>query len=228
MATAASKNGLVDETRLFLQTYASSGSIDQARTDLITGGLPQRSRTTRVVIVRMIQSRLTRWNPPAWVLDDLVVASTLDDMSRLRVLLLLHYARQETLIYDTVQHLLVPHWQRSEIIVTRDDVQAFLDLVATQHPEVAAWSYETRIKIAGNVLTTLRDYALLVGNTVKRIAEPPVDLTAVQHLIRLLREEGVAEQRIADHPDWRIWLLFPERVRGILASLDTEVHASHG
>lgn len=219
LPTAASKNGLIPETRLFLQAYSRSNSVPQARADLIDRLLPQRSRETRALIARSIQARLTRWNPPAWVLDDLVTASRLDDGSRLRSLLLLHHARQETLLYDTVQHLIVPRWQRGEIRMSRDEALAFLTEIAGHHPEVAAWSYETRVKIAGNVLTTLRDYGLLAGTQVKQIVEPAVDDSAVRHLARLLREEGVAEPRLADHSDWRLWLMLPERVRSRLAAV---------
>jgi len=213
LPTAASKNGLIAETRLFLQAYSTSHSIQQARDDLINSLLQQRSRTTRAVVTRNILSRLTRWNPPAWVLDDLVLASQQEDLSRLRSLLLLHHARQETLLYDVVQQLIVPRWQGGELQVGRDDALAFLSEAATRQPEVGSWSYETRIKIAGNLLTTLRDYGLLSGKQTKRIVEPAVDQQAVGHLIRLLEEEGIPEVRIAEHSDWRIWLILSDRVR---------------
>jgi len=216
-AASASKNGLVPETRLFLQAYENTGSLAAARAALLDGALPQRSRVTRTLIVRTIQSRLTRWNPPAWVLSDLVTASQQADLGLLRTLLLLHYARQESLAYDAIHHIIVPRWHSGDVQVRRDDVQAFLDRMVVQHSEIATWSYETRTKVSGNVLTTLRDYGLLTGSAVKRIKEPIVDKQAVEHLWRLLAEEGIPAQRIADHPDWRIWLLPKDRVERLIA-----------
>jgi len=216
LPTAASKNGLIAETRLFLQEYGASHSIQQSRDELIDRLLPQRSRTTRAVIARNILARLTRWNPPAWVLDDLVLASQQEDLSRLRSLLLLHHARQETLLYDVVQQLIMPRWQAGELHVGRDDALAFLSEAVTRQPEIGLWSYETRVKIAGNLLTTLRDYGLLAGTQTKRIVEPVIDQQAVGHLIRLLGEEGIPEVRIAEHSDWRIWLILSDRVQPYL------------
>lgn len=216
LPTAASKNGLIAETRLFLQAYSATHSIQQARDDLINRILPQRSRTTRAVIVRNILARLTRWNPPLWVLEDLVQASHEDDTSRLKSLLLLHHARQETLLYDIAQQLIVPRWQGGELQIARDDVLAFLSEAAAREPEIASWSYETRVKIAGNLLTTLRDYGLLFGTQSKRIVEPIVDAWTTQHLVRLLREEGIAETRLAEHADWRLWLISSNRVQSYL------------
>ena len=218
-ATVASKNGLVAETRLFLHAYGASGSVAQARDDLIDRLLPQRSRETRVVIARNVQARLTRWNPPAWVLDDLVQASQQDDLTRLRLLLLLHHARQETLLYDCVQVLVAPHWQRGALQLSRDAVLALLTDLAARHAEVGRWSYATRVKLAGNLLTTLRDYGLLTGRQTRQIVEPAVDALACAHLARLLTEEGIPAARLADHPDWWLWLLPPVRVRARLAAM---------
>ncbi len=225
LPSAASKNGLVAETRLFLQAWHVSRSTEQARADLISQRLAQRSRATRVLIMRAIMARLAHWNPPEWVLEDLIIASSLDDDHRLRSLLLLHHARQETLLYDTVQRLIVPRWQRSEIQLGRDAVLAFLGELALQHPEVESWSYETRIKIAGNLLTTLRDYGLLSGKRNKQIVEPAVDDIGVRHLARLLREEGLAEDRLADHPDWKLWLIQPERACARLRAADAGIES---
>jgi hypothetical protein len=216
LATAASKNGLIAETRLFLQAYGASHSVQQARDDLINNLLAQRSHTTRALIARNILARLTRWNPPAWVLDDLVLASQQEDLSHLRSLLLLHHARQETLLYDVVQQLIMVRWQGGELQVGRDDALAFLSEAATRQPEVGSWSYETRVKIAGNLLTTLRDYGLLAGKLTKRIVEPAIDQWLAQHLIRLLREEGILEARLAEHTDWQLWLMMPDRVKSYL------------
>jgi hypothetical protein len=220
VAVSASKNGLVAETRLFLQAYEALGTARAASAALVEGMLPQRSRVTRSLIVRVIQNRLTRWNPPEWVLMDLVAASHQPDLTRLRSLLLLHYSRQETLAYDLIQHQIVPSWESGVLQLRRDDVQRFLDAQVATHPEIATWSYETRTKVAGNLLTTLRDYGLLTGSATKRIVEPVIDGPAVGHLRRLLQEEGIATPRIPNHPDWRIWLLPRARVERWLALQD--------
>ncbi len=219
LPTAASKNGLVAETRLFLHAYRTAGSVSQARDALINRLLPQRSRETRMVIARHVQARLTRWNPPIWVLDDLAQASEAQELTRLRVLLLLHHGRQETLLYDLVQDLVVPHWRNGEVYLSRATVLALLTDLAERHAEVGRWSDATRLKLAGNLLTTLRDYGMLTGRHIRQIVEPAVDALACQHLARLLTAEGVPGARLADHPDWRLWLMPPERVRARLATL---------
>jgi len=202
----SSKAGLLDETRAFLMTYAQVRDLTETRRTLVDGGLPQRSRATRVTIVRTIQERLTRWSPPSWVLDDLVAFASDRYSVSLATALLLHVVRQDVLLYHFVQHDLAPRWVRGDHTLIRADVQRFLDLALPAHPEIDDWSHATREKLAGNILSILRDYGLMQGKEQKQIVEPLVPDAVASHLIRLLRAEGVAEAELADHADWRIWL----------------------
>lgn len=202
----ASKTSLLEETRQFLQTYAQLGSIEATRQALVNGGLPQRSRATRATILEIVQIRLVRWNPPAWVLDDLVAFAQEGHQSELQAALLLHTAQQDALLYDIVQQVVVPHWLEGDRELIRADVQRFLDAAQSTHPEITGWSHSTREKLSRNALTTLRDFGLLQGMVPKQIVEPIVPLPVVQHLIRLLCEEGIAQEELAEHPDWQLWL----------------------
>jgi len=202
----ASKTSLLEETRQFLQIYARLRSIEATRQALINGGLPQRSRATRQTILEIVQIRLVRWNPPAWVLDDLVVFAQDGHQNELQAALLLHSARQDNLLYNIIQQVVVPRWLEGERELIRADIQRFLDGAQSIHPEIAGWSYSTRERLSSHALATLRDFGLLQGIRSKQIIEPIVPQIVVQHLIRLLCEEGIAEEDLAHHPDWQLWL----------------------
>lgn len=202
----ASKTSLIEETRQFLLAYARSDDIETARQALVNGGLPQRSRVTRVTIAEIIQVRLTRWYPPIWVLDDLIAFARREDQDELRAALLLHTARQDELLYDIIQQVVVPRWLTGERDLIRADVQRFLDTAQDAHPEVAGWSHSTREKLSRNVLTALRDFGLLHGKATKQIVEPIVPPSVEAHLVHLLQAEGIPPERQAHHTDWHLWL----------------------
>jgi transcriptional regulator of NAD metabolism len=203
---SSSKTGLLDETRLFLTTYATLGDLRATHRALIDGDLPQRSRSTRQTIVDKINKRLTSWNSPAWALDDLAAFAQEDTSTALQAALLIHIPRQDRLLYDVVQHVVAPRWEAGITLVTREDVQRFLDEMTPTHPEIERWTHGTRAKLAGNLLSILRDYGLLKGKERKQIVEPVIPDPVVQHLARLLRAEGIADGELAHHPDWRLWL----------------------
>jgi len=216
-ASNASKAGLLPETELALRAYGRLHDLDAARRALLDGGLPQRSRTTRAVIVRTIVDRLVAWHPPAWVCDDLVAAAQDGSAADLQLLVLLHTVRQDTLLYDIVQRVVWPLWREGTVAISRVDVQRYLDGAVPRHLEIDRWSIATREKLAGNLLTILRDGGVLRGAATKHIVEPVVSTTAAAHLARLLEAEDVPQDDVAEQPDCPIWLLGPTRARTLLA-----------
>jgi hypothetical protein len=219
LPSLASKAGLLAETQLFLQTYARLGDLGTTRRALVDGALPQRARATRETIVKVIHQRLLRWSPPAWVLDDLVQLAADVAQPGLPAALLFHVVRQDRLLYDFVQQIVVPRWIDGARILIRADVQHFLDQAQPVHPEIDHWSFATREKLAGNVLSVLRDYGLLQGRDPKQLIEPLVPEPVAAHVIRLLRTEGFADAELPPHPDWQIFLWDARRVQMMLQTL---------
>ncbi|MGH2347248.1 MAG: BrxA family protein, partial [Chloroflexota bacterium] len=201
------KPGQVTETRLAIQAYVRFRDLAVTRRYLLDEGLPQPSRASRRSIVTTIHERLVAWNPPAWVCRDLIAAADAADPATLRLLLLLHTTRRDALLYAVVQQVIVPRWRDGLTAISHVDIQRFLDLSTADQLEISNWSRKTRTKLAGNLLTVLRDYGLLAGAASKRIVEPVITPRLAAHLARLLEAEGIAADRMADHPDWAIWLL---------------------
>ncbi len=213
----ASKAGLLEETRHYLLTYADLGDRTATRQALVNGGLPQRARTTRMTIVEVIQRRLTRWEPPPWVLADLVTFAQDAYQPSLAAALLLHVVRQDRLLAAVMHQVIGPRWRSGEHTLVRADVQQFLDHAQAEHPEIRRWSHATREKLAGNVLSILRDYGLLRGREIRHIVEPVVPPAVVAHLAQLLHAEAIAVPEIPTHPDWQLWLWEPRQARDALA-----------
>jgi hypothetical protein len=219
LPSLASKTGLLTETRLFLQTLTHRGDLAATRRALVDGALPQRARETRATIVKVIHQRLFRWSPPSWVVADLCAFAADRSQPALAAALLLHVARQDALLYAVVQQVVLPRWHAGEHLLIRADVQGFLDRAEPSHPEIDGWSHATREKLAGNVLSVLRDYGLLQGTARKEIVEPNVPDAVAEHLVRLLRAEGLSDAAIAGHPDWQLWLWDNRRVRLLLSGI---------
>lgn len=216
-ATSIATAGLLAETRLYLDLFATqTGSVsarDEAtRQLLVDGALPQRSRESRKTVAKRISERLTRWNPPAWVLDELTLLAQEPSLDTLKAILLVLVCRQDVLLYNVVQQVILPRWHAGERALFAVDVHRFLDAEAPAHPEIDAWAYATRNRLASNTLSTLRDYGLLRGANHKTIVEPAVPPPAASCLARLLAAEGIAPSELAYHPDWQLWLWNPQRV----------------
>ena len=224
VASSALFGGVLEETKLYFAVFAhQTGTlpppVQQTGRILVVGGLLQRARSSRRSIVQRIQSRLTSWTPPAWVLEDLAAFAQMGTSVDLQAALLIHVCRQDALLYALVQELIVPRWRAGQPWVTSADVQQFLDRALPQHPEIASWTFATRHRLGTLTLTLLRDYGLLQGKARKRIVEPLVSDAVAQHLVRLLRAEGIGEAELPFHPDWQLWLWDADRVKRWLAAL---------
>jgi hypothetical protein len=216
VSTLSSKTSLLDETKAFLRLYAQSGDTSSVCRELIAGELPQASRQTRIAIVNVLRVRLVNWQPPSWVLDALWSFAQDTQSDAFLVALLLHIARQDLLLYEFVQKVLVPRWHDGSHQLIRSDVQGFLDQAQEEHPEVGRWSHSTREHLSQHLLATLRDCLLLKGSLTKQIVLPVVPMQVAHHLIQLLQAEGISQEGISNHPDWRLWLWEPEQVRTAL------------
>jgi hypothetical protein len=213
LPTLASKAALLEETRLFLVTYGQIHDLEATVQMLINSTLAQRSRETRMTIIEVIRSRLTRWNPPVWVLEDLVAFANETSLDALRAALLLHVPRQDRALYDFVQEIIVPRRQQGDNRMLVADVQTFFDTAQAIHPEISRWGFETRLRLARGILATLRDYALLKGTVNKDIVLPVIPEQIVHHLIRLLQAENIPQTEMANHPDWCLWLWSPAQAQ---------------
>ncbi len=225
LSTIASKAALLEETRLFLVAYGQYADLETTVQVLVNHTLAQRSRETRTLIAKIICARLVRWNPPAWVLHDLVSFAHAGSLDALRAALLLHVSRQDHLLYAFVQAVIHPRWQLGACEIAVAEAQTFFDAEQPEHPEIAHWGFETRLRLARGLLATVRDYSLLKGAANKHIVLPVIPTTVVHHLIRLLQAEGIPEGQMADHYDWRLWLWSPAQAQ---AAIETFLKEEHG
>lgn len=97
-----------------------------------------------------------------------------------------------------------PLWKAGTRDVRRDDVIDFLAESANGQP--VRWRESTRVKLAGNVLSALRDFGLLTGVQRKTLQRPVVDPEVVLHLCRLLDAEGLRGRALLEARDWRLFL----------------------
>lgn len=223
-ASSALFSGLLEETRLFLWTYAEQRGTVAKRVEttkqlLIEGRLPQRSRSSRASIVSRIGMRLTSWNPPGWVLDDLALFAGRTSPTSLQAALLIHVCRQDPFLYALVQDVIRPRWQNGTVGIEPADVQRFLDQQTPEHPEIKAWTPQTRARLASMSLTILRDYGLLEGSSRKIIVDPATPNEVAAHLSLMLEAEGVKHGDVPRHTDWQLWLWDEARARCTLAEL---------
>lgn len=210
----------VRETALIVGALADGMVIDDVRTQVHDGDiLQQKSRVSRQTVWKQVRRRL--FSPPReWVLDDLKRALQYGRDSReFTSLLYIHYAIRDRLTFDVITQLLWPRWQAGNRMVARENVLMFLDKAASDEPQVLQWSDSTRRKLAGSVLTGLRDFGLIKGVQKKELIQPVVPLMAAEHLLHILTEEGIKGRDVVSDPAWTLFFLPQHATADLLMKL---------
>lgn len=216
-----SKGSLLGEAHAVFRALALGGALDEVQSACLTGQLlRQPARETRHRIWDALHWRYFAWAPPRWVVADLVEAAKGDATDRRFVgLAYLHYARRDRLTFDFVTDKLWSRWKGKMLEVRRDDVLDFIGDYESRDVAVKRWRESTRRKLAGNVLSALRDFGLLTGVQRKSLQRPVVVPEVALHLCRLLRDEGLRGRALLEAQDWRLFLWEPHDTSLALAQL---------
>lgn len=203
-----SKGALIAEAHAVFGALATGASVADVRAACLDGRLlRQRARETRRRIWEALHWRYFAWDPPAWVLADLAAAARSGAKdARFVGLAYVHYARRDRLTFDFVTEKLWLRRRPGDAVVRRGDVLDFLAEHARGEGGQVKWRETTRRKLAGNLLSALRDFGVLTGVQRKTLQRPVVAPEVALHLCRLLDAEGFRGRVLVDARDWRLFL----------------------
>ena len=102
---------------------------------------------------------------------------------------------------------LAPLLRRAPAEVRASDVLAFLSHSESTHPEVAAWTDQTRLAVARKYCASIRDFGLAKGAVRKTTVRPALYGAPVRLLIRVLRMSGVRLPEVLRSPLFRLLAL---------------------
>ena len=214
------KGGLLAESAAILRALQRGVAPAELRAAVLAGRiLPQRARVTREGILKRLAHRLLDHGQP-WIFEALIAALEQGERSpEFLSSLLLRYALQDRLVFDFVTGPLWAHWCEGRLGVDRDDLLAFFDQARDEQPQIGRWTEPTRKRLAGDILSCLRDLGLLEGTQRKRLIRPVLPISTAEHVLRVLIGEGKRGAEILEDPTWRIFLCTPNDVADVLTRL---------
>jgi len=219
-ARNSSKGALIDEASRVFAALAHGQSIETVRDQVLRGTLlTQRSRENRERIWTSIQQRYLIPTTP-WLTTLLSDKCASGPHSREFVsLLYLLYALRDRLTFDFVTNILWAKGHEARPVISRNEVLDLLTQTAGRQPQIERWTESTRIKLAGSILTALRDFGVLEGQQKKVLARPFLPLSTAEALLRVLTVEGCRGRQAIQDSTWRLFLLTERHVAATLAKL---------
>jgi hypothetical protein len=222
-ARNSSKGALIDEAGRVFTAIAGGESVETVRDQVLHGVLlPQRSRENRERIWSSIHTRYLISSAP-WLTSRLADTSKEGPHSPEFVShLYLLYALRDRLTFDFVTCVLWPKGHQTRPVISRNQLLDLLKDAAERQPQIERWAESTRIKLAGSILTALRDFGMLEGHQKKVLTRPILPLTTAETLVRILTSEGCRGRQLLQDRTWHLFLLTEPEVSSVLARLAQE------
>lgn len=130
------------------------------------------------------------------------------------------FALNDRLVADLGTELLYPLLRRAPAEIRIADVLAFIERAGRSHPEVKAWSDETRLAVAQKYTASIRDFGLARGTLRKTTLRPALYGAPMRLLVRALRFAGVAPLDLVQAPVFRLLCLESTEVIDALGEMN--------
>ncbi len=215
-----SKGALVAETHAVFSAISKGLPVDEARNAMLEGKvLRKASFETRRKIVNAISHRYF-WANSAWTLQCLAAETENGIRSPgFLSLVYLYYALRDRLTFEFVVGPIWGKWRNQSTSVSQAEMLLFLADQASSEEQIKRWHESTRVKLASNTLTALREFGLLRGIYSKQIQKPVIAPETTFHLLCILLAEGQDGRSIVEARDWRLFLWSESEVAQALGEL---------
>jgi Putative inner membrane protein (DUF1819) len=123
------------------------------------------------------------------------------------------YATQsDSLLHDIVTQAFVQYRVKGKTDVTVDDIQTVVREWVTEGKTITQWSEITQLRVAQEVLSSLRDFGVLQGASHKRLAPIYLPLEAFAYLAYYLQQQQPSGELLLHHPEWALFFLAHQAV----------------
>ena len=131
-------------------------------------------------------------------------------------LLYFHSARADRLLHDAVTDVLLPMKQRGLMDIAVHDLQRPVEQWVEEGKTVSSWSETTILRVAQELLATLRDFGVLEGASKKRIAPAFLPVESFAYVAFYLKQHQPSGAKLIALPDWKLFFLNRESVERFL------------
>ena len=197
---------LLDDMRLIVRSWSDNANNEHKAKLIIENILGKKTRTRSAeVFQRVFAPRFLHGNPlQAWK----IVRPLEERDVALEISTPLYYwitARSDKLIYDFVTKELREKVGAIDPIVRTDETSNWIRRMLSNQDQ--KWTDTALIKVARGLLAALRDFGILEGAAIKRIAPRYLPTESFAYIAFALHQLGSSGIELQNHKDWKLFLL---------------------
>jgi hypothetical protein len=191
--------------------FSTNDNLQRVRQQNLLG---KASRSRAEDILAIFRQRYLAEDAVAQALANLVKRGS--NGNTLDRILYFHSARADSLLYDVVIELLVPHWSRGTMEIDVAEIEVVLKKWVEEGKTSGIWGDYTIHRVAQGVMATLRDFGVLHGAVNKRIAPAYLSVQAFSYIAFYLKQHQPSGAKLLDLLDWKLFFLPREGVERFL------------
>lgn len=210
----------IDETKQILSEYKRLGSFDAVKDRVVEDNIL--NKDTDYYRKNIIREVARRYIPDkgSYVETPLIRTITSDASDGVKEWALYYEFSQDPLVNTVTKEFLFQKYKAGTLTLKADDVEAFIDSLAEEHPEIEEWSESTVEEASSKYLSAMKNFGLLTGRQTKEFDVFFVPDEAVAYVLYRLYERGVtAAADLIANDEWRLLLFDEEDVRRRLTDI---------
>jgi len=196
---------LLDDTKTLFEFWDENASIEENFSRVREQNIFGKSSRSRIEDELTIFRQRYFFDPEvASALVHLVKNNVTSEI--LHPILFYFSAKADNLLYDSIG-ILENYTMWGQRDISTDEIQQEIHKFIDEGKTTTQWSESTIVRVARNLLTTLRDFGILEGEAKKKIAPFYLPHQAFAFIALYLYNEGNPGIKLVDHPDWTLFSL---------------------
>ena len=213
---------LLDDTKMLLANWDEELSVkenlDRIRHQNIFG---KASRSRVIDITNIFRQRYLVSKSITNALVILIKALLPAD--ELNPILYFHATQSDALLHDVVVKFLAPFQKNGKTNITIEEMLAIISQWVDEGKTTTQWSEITTLRVAQELMSTLRDFGILGGAVRKSLVNFYLPVKAFAYIAYYLRERQPSGEKLIADPEWELFFLSYDEVERLFM----EAHQHH-
>ena len=145
-----------------------------------------------------------------------IITSSLPDSVKVQCMYY-EFVKKDKLIFDLITEVLYKLYVKGYNTVSKEQIDEFLKNQEVSHPEIKQWSITTRARMIRHFLSTMKEFGILEGHTVKEFSRLYMPIETFVYILYSESLSNFTTKELLNSNIWKIFLFDLDDVRVLLS-----------
>jgi hypothetical protein len=197
---------LIKETKIFFKELNENKNLEEINERVLNENIfDKTSLGHRKRAFSAIKQRFFI-NPEVTKILQKIINSNLNESTK-NFIIYYYFSKAESIVYDITTKLLYTMFLEGKSIVTKKDIQTFLEGQAKTHKEIEMWTESTRERVIEHYLASMKDFGFLKGRLKKQFDIPFIPTEVILLILFEKLEKKMNVKQILNSDDFKLFFL---------------------